>query len=1511
MKRKRRTVPSRRPLYLETLEDRTLLTGNVTVSLGLDGTLSILGDAGNDSVQILDSSPPGLPNLTVRVQGAPGSFTAINGVQYLDFAANAIQSIKATFLNGKNSLQIIGPLPLNNTIPGQVTVTTGTGSNSLIMSNVTANAISFVGNNNTGSDTISLTSVKAGQLVAVTGTGADTFNLTGSNIAIASLTTDAGNDQVIIAGSTIGSLTSVSGAGNDVYNVTGNSLSKVAISVGTGAGTGDDTVTFSNNTILNSATLTIGTGGTATPTASNPGHQVNINNNTLTLGDLTATVGNSTFLANTSGSKFALTQVTMNGNKVAGKESLTVGDWALNVNANGNTASRLAVVVGNNSGEVLNNGGSNPLAPPSVGGVTVSSNTVAQQLAVTVGTPTAGAGVIDNVSLDRNVAGTLAVTVLDGTNNLFGSGTLADEKVSITNTVLTAAGNVPNTISVGFNPSGNVGLTSRNTTVSNLSSKAAPVLLQISAGQLGGVGSSTNFGSPPAGERNGGSIVLNGIITDELDVFVGNNFSSVALTNSSTLPDANGAGNLGLTLGTNNAAGLSISLLNDSIGNGAQGTLNLFKTDNPTDLTQWAIGAIKAFDMNMFGGVGSNVVILSNIAVTDAMFITAGSGATSINDVSAHKVTAFYGVVDGGPGPANVYQDAGGNSGFVTFDFTGYITGADPLALNPSDLSVSAATVNEGDTVTLTGSFSQNNNIDPHTVTIHWGDGSPDTVLTLESGVFDFTVTHQFLNINTGTGPLLAGSSGGSASTGQILVSVTDSDNKTVSAGVAVTVNNVAPIIPADGLTLSSSTINEGDTLTLAGAFTDPGLMESHQVVIDWGDGSPTTTLPLGAGVLTFSAKHQYLDNLPGNAPYAIHVVLTDANGGSTSADTQVVVQDVAPASLQLGFGSTTLNEGDTATLNGSFTDSGTQDAHTVVIDWGDGSAATTLKLGPGVLTFSATHPYLNNLPGNAPYAIQVSVSDPDKGSVSSSTSLTVQNVAPTAQAGPDQFVMEGAPVTLNGSFVDPGTQDGHTFSWTVTASDGQTVATGSGPSFTFTPNQLGVYTVSLTVTDSDGGVGTSTATVTVLSGVHSQGSGIVSAGPAQVITTGSSVTLNAMFSDPSIAAGSTIQWSAAAASGQVVATGSGPSFTFTPSQSGTYTVTLSVTESNGITATSTTTVTATTPDLVSITGTVFMDLNADGVQNAGEAGKAGVSVFLDLNGNGLFDTGEPTTTTDTNGSYSFLNLAAGSYTVRLNLSSPNLQLSNPAASAHTIATAGVSSGIDFGLQPNNVIFPIHANADLFSPHPNEDANMAYVKGLYHTVLGRDADTAGVSFWVHALAGGMAREDVAWGFINSTEHRQQQVNAYYSTFLGRSASDEASQYWVNLLQATGDESAVIRGILTSPEYLAQHASDQSFVSDLYRNLLGRTGSAAELQFWTQQLAGGMSRAAVVDGFLHSREEAQLAVDSYYAAFLHRSGDPLQEAWITQVMGGALSFGQAAKGFLAAPEFLQSADQHVP
>lgn len=77
------------------------------------------------------------------------------------------------------------------------------------------------------------------------------------------------------------------------------------------------------------------------------------------------------------------------------------------------------------------------------------------------------------------------------------------------------------------------------------------------------------------------------------------------------------------------------------------------------------------------------------------------------------------------------------------------------------------------------------------------------------------------------------------------------------------------------------------------------------------------------------------------------------------------------------------------------------------------------------------------------------------------------------------------------------------------------------------------------------------------------------------------------------------------------------------------------------------------------ISGTVFSDLDGDGVRIAGEAGLAGRTVYLDQSRNYRRDPRERFVITDANGDYAFDNLAPGDYTVREE-SSINSRLTSP-----------------------------------------------------------------------------------------------------------------------------------------------------------------------------------------------------------------------------------------------------------
>jgi uncharacterized repeat protein (TIGR01451 family) len=326
---------------------------------------------------------------------------------------------------------------------------------------------------------------------------------------------------------------------------------------------------------------------------------------------------------------------------------------------------------------------------------------------------------------------------------------------------------------------------------------------------------------------------------------------------------------------------------------------------------------------------------------------------------------------------------------------------------------------------------------------------------------------------------------------------------------------NVAPSVTPP----AAQTASEGTSSSVAlGTFADGPGDGPWTVTIDWGDGTPTTTRTVQSAGPLASETHTFVE---GPASLIVRVTVTDRWGLAGEATFTVSVLNAPPASTALTFAQSTIDEAGTATLSGSFTDVGTQDAHTVVIDWKDGSAPTTIALPAGTLTFHATHQYADDAPTATPadsYAIGATVSDDDGASAQGTTTLTVRNVPPvlgviTAPSAPQPTA---ASVSASAPFTDVGRLDTHagTWSWgdgstsaaTIIGSNGAGTASGS-----HTYSAAGVYTVTLTLTDDDTGA----ATATFLARVN--GAPAVTSAAAQTVPEGTSasVALGAFTDDP------------------------------------------------------------------------------------------------------------------------------------------------------------------------------------------------------------------------------------------------------------------------------------------------------------------------------------------------------------------------------------------------------------
>lgn len=425
-------------------------------------------------------------------------------------------------------------------------------------------------------------------------------------------------------------------------------------------------------------------------------------------------------------------------------------------------------------------------------------------------------------------------------------------------------------------------------------------------------------------------------------------------------------------------------------------------------------------------------------------------------------------------------QVADNNGGFDTIVVNVTVV---PQPDPPRGLNIlgDVATLNEGDTFTLTGVFSDPDLGDTFTVTINWGDGTPAVVLSngdvtnLGNGNYRFTANHTY-RADSG------------ASTFSISAIVRDSANLTVSDTLSLTVRNVEPTI-VQGPFLALST-DEDTPITFNLSATDPADTNFQwSVVAQPPDGTVTfVTNPNGSGNQTLT----YTPNANFDRTNSFDVQVSDGNGGVSTITVLVSVEPVndAPASLTLTPTATTIDEGGGITLTGSFIDVDNLDRHTVTIDWGDGTPVTALaatdltQTGTTYTLPPRSHTYADE----GSYTVTVLVEDAAGAVTSRTQTITVNNVAPTilipgtGPAGPSITLplgQEDTPVLFSLGALDPGVTD--TLQWRVSAAPNQGTVTilpavaGQPQQFRYTPNPnvSGADFFTVELSDGDGGVDT------------------------------------------------------------------------------------------------------------------------------------------------------------------------------------------------------------------------------------------------------------------------------------------------------------------------------------------------------------------------------------------------------------------------------------------------------
>ena len=313
-----------------------------------------------------------------------------------------------------------------------------------------------------------------------------------------------------------------------------------------------------------------------------------------------------------------------------------------------------------------------------------------------------------------------------------------------------------------------------------------------------------------------------------------------------------------------------------------------------------------------------------------------------------------------------------------------------------------------------------------------------------------------------------------------------------------------------------SAPVFEGDRPFVTATFTDPDAGDWHTVDVSWGDNSyDTYTLAVGDRSFSVQKSVPYVDESA--TALTVQITVNDQIF-SNSRFLTVTVLNAAPSITSFGLSSTDMDAGQAVTATAAFKDGGAADTHTVTIDWGDGSAATTTNLAAGVSSFSRDA-YTYTAVGD--FTVTLTVTDNAGASATATSSVSVHqpNQAPSVASFGVTAGSEGGSSALALTFADVDALDTHTVSvaWGDGSTSDPTVlsagVTGFDASHVYA--DTGTYSVVLTLADSAGHTVTANASVSPTNVAPVVDS--LSFSPGSVVDH-QTLTLSGSFTDPGTA---------------------------------------------------------------------------------------------------------------------------------------------------------------------------------------------------------------------------------------------------------------------------------------------------------------------------------------------------------------------------------------------------------
>ena len=181
-------------------------------------------------------------------------------------------------------------------------------------------------------------------------------------------------------------------------------------------------------------------------------------------------------------------------------------------------------------------------------------------------------------------------------------------------------------------------------------------------------------------------------------------------------------------------------------------------------------------------------------------------------------------------------------------------------------------------------------------------------------------------------------------------------------------------------------------------------------------------------------------------------------------------------------------------------------------------------------------------------------------------------------------------------------------------------------------------------------------------------------------------------------------------------------------------------------------------------------------------------------------------------------------------------------------------------------------------------SNEDFIDALYKLLMNRDPaeDPSGYAYWKEQMQNGMSKYQLVASFIASPEYTgicadygiergsvdmdtvnqvQGFVGRFYTLAMERDADQSGVDYWTaGLRRSEFNGASIAANFFFSKEMTDKHISDEKYIELLYQVMMGRASDEGGKAYWLGNMAEGMTKEQVLNGFITSPEFTGICAD---------------------------------------------------